>query len=227
MTTPISYLGADLTYGGALLFWGGVPVEQATPGGVDADTYARALALLLPSGPAWASEPGSVLQQLVLALAQEFARLDARAVDLVEESDPRTAAELLAEWERMYGLPDPCVEAPQTVAERRQALLGRVTAIGGQSRAFFIALAAALGYTVTITEFRSEAEAIAAGIPYTGTSWAHTWRVNVPVSVGVRGFAVGSSAVGEPLRSWGNEVLECQFQRFKPAHTSVLFAYAT
>lgn len=193
----------------------------------DQDEYRDALAALLPTGPAWPRDVGSVLMRLLWALAAEFARLDARAAQLLAETDPARTTELLADWEREVGLPDPCVTRTQTVAERRAALEGRLTAVGGQSRRFFVELAARLGYSVTIDEFTSAAAATAAGITFSGDEWAHTWRVNVPVAVAVTPFRVGAGCVGEPLRAWSNEVIECQFKRFKPAHTRVLFAYVS
>jgi uncharacterized protein YmfQ (DUF2313 family) len=82
--------------------------------------------------------------------------VDARAADLLEiESDPRTTIELLPEWEYNFGLPDPCYTAPQTIDERHLALVMRMTMLGAQSRAFFIATAAQIGYTITITEYRT------------------------------------------------------------------------
>ena len=33
------------------------------------------------------------------------------------------------------------------------------------------------------------------------------------------------SVAGEPLRSWGNNLLECTMERIKPAHTVLIFAY--
>lgn len=190
------------------------------------DEYRDALAGLLPTGAAWPRDTASALLQLVRSFAAELERLDMRAAQLLAETDPATTTELLPEWERVVGLPDPCVTTGQTVAERRQALEGRLTSVGGQSRRFFIELAARLGYSITIDEFASAAAATAAGIPFTGDGWAHTWRVNVPTTVAVTPFRVGAGSVGEPLRVWSNEVIECQFNRYKPAHTRVLFAYA-
>jgi len=170
------------------------------------DDYMSALVALLPQGAAWPMVMDSVLHRLLRAWAAEFERLDQRAAQLLSETDPAATAEMLSDWERVVGLPDPCVTTTQTVAERRQALEGRLTSVGGQSRDFFIQLAARLGYTVTIDEFPSAAAATAAGTK-------RTW------------FRAGSGAAGEPISSWGNEALECQFNRFKPAHTQVLFAY--
>lgn len=191
------------------------------------DEYRDALAALLPSGAAWPRDPESQLMRFIGGLAVEFSRLDARAAQLLAETDPASTTELLPDWERVVGLPDPCVTLAQTVAQRRQALEGRLTAVGGQSRRFFIELAARLGYSITIDEFASAGAATAAGISFTGDEWAHIWRVNVPTSVSITEFRAGAGAAGEPLRAWSNEVLECQFNRYKPAHTRVLFAYAT
>ena len=190
------------------------------------DEYRDALAALLPTGLAWPREPQSVLMQFLASLAAEFTRLDGRAAQLLAETDPASTTELLQDWERVVGLPDPCVTQVQTIAERRQALEGRLTAVGGQSRRFFVELASRLGYSITIDEFPSAAAATAAGISYSGDEWANIWRVNVPTSVAITPFRVSAGAAGEPLRAWSNEVLECQFNRYKPAHTRVLFAYA-
>lgn len=176
---------------------------------VTAAAYAAQLLALLPQGAAWRRAPGSVLSQLMTAIGEEFARLDARAESLLAEADPRSTAELLPEWETTAGLPDPCVDVPQTVEQRRAALLARLLATGGASRAYFIAVAAAHGYTVTIDE-----------------PALHTWRITASVSTAIVPFRAGLSTAGEPLRAFGDDALECLFNRIKPAHTAVLFAYA-
>lgn len=223
--------GHPLLWGSAYLIWETAMLEALRDryGMVEhsAGEYRDALAALLPTGAAWSRDPASVLMQLLAALAAELARVDLRASQLLAETDPAATAELLGDWERVVGLPDPCVTQAQTIAERRRALEGRLTAVGGQSIAFFVALAARLGYSVTIDEFASSGAATAAGIVFSGDEWAHIWRVNVPEPVAINPFRAGAGAAGEPLRSWSNEVIECQFNRYKPAHTKVLFAYAT
>jgi uncharacterized protein YmfQ (DUF2313 family) len=227
----VSEGGAQLLFGDAYLVWEQPMLEELraryglTP--YSQDEYRDALAALMPTGAAWPRDPASVLMQVLRTLAAEFERVDARAAQLLAEGDPTSVAELLADWERVVGLPDPCVTTSQTVSERRQALEAKLTSQGGQSRQFFILLAARLGYTVTIDEFPSAAAATAAGISFTGDQWAHIWRVNVPTLVGVTPFRAGAGAAGEPLRAWSNEVIECQFNRLKPAHTLLLFAYPT
>lgn len=226
----VSPSGLPVLWGSAYLIWETTMLQQLREQyGLVArsqDEYRDALAALLPSGAAWSRDPASALMKVLAALGAELERLDGRAAQLLAETDPASTTELLPDWERVVGLPDPCVTLSQTVAERRLALEGRLTAVGGQSRAFFIALASRLGYSVTIDEFASSGAATAAGISFTGDEWAHIWRVNVPTSVAITPFRAGAGAAGEPLRAWSNEVIECQFLRYKPAHTQVLFAYA-
>lgn len=149
----------------------------------------------------------------------------ARAQGLLLEMLPHTSTEMLAEWERLLGLPDPCIGQLGTTQERRAAVVAKYTETGGQSRAYFIGVAAKLGYEVTITEYRPfQVGVSAAGDALYGDDWLYAWLVNAPETT-ITEFAVGISAAGDPLRSWGNELLECAITKLKPAHTHVLFGY--
>jgi uncharacterized protein YmfQ (DUF2313 family) len=147
------------------------------------------------------------------------------AADLIlSEADPRTTYHLLSDWERVLGLPDTCAGQQSTIELRRAAVVSKVTMKGGQSRAFFIALAAKLGFVVTIDEFKQYSVMSPVNSPLYGWPWCFTWRVNVPLN-NVRHFSV-MSGVNESLSTWGNTLLECALNRFKPAHTIVQFAYS-
>ncbi len=181
---------------------------------------------LLPRGAAWPRDPDARLTQLLSGLAATQARQHARTGDLSEhESDPALALEMLPDWERAYGLPDPCTPLNATIQQRRAALLARIAARGGQSVAYFTEVAAALGYTITVEEFRPFRFGRGRfGTPLYGVDWAFAWRVRAPEAT-VTPFRFGRSAFGEPLRVWGNEQLECVLTRLKPAHTVLIFAY--
>ena len=118
--------------------------------------YRDAFLELLPQGQAWPKHSiDSVLWQACDGLNNYWGYVDGCAADLLEiESDPRKTVELLPDWERNWGLPDPCYTAPQTIAQRQIALVARMTLYGSQSREFFINFAAFLGYSITITEYR-------------------------------------------------------------------------
>lgn len=188
--------------------------------------YLRQLQALLPPGPAWPKDDAATLTRLFGALAAELSRVDGRAWQLVEEADPRTTGELFADWERVAGLPDACAEAfggTQTPAQRRAALVAKLVTLGGQTPAYFIGLAAALGYAITITEFRKHTVLSDVNYPLYNDAWHFAWQVNAALNT-VTNFNVKSN-VTEPLASWGNALLECVINRLKPAHTHVLFAY--
>ena len=105
-------------------------------------------------------------------------------------------------------------------------MVQKITNLGGQSLQFFIDLAAQLGYTITITEFQPfQVSENAVGDALNGDPWIYAWQVNAPAGA-IREFKVGESAVGDPLRNWGDDLLECVIERLKPAHTHVIFAYA-
>lgn len=192
---------------------------------MDRAAYLAQLQALLPPGDAWPRDPGATLTRLLDAIAGELAGIGARAADLIIEADPRVSGELLTDWERVCGLPDPCAGAlgDQPLAGRRERVVQRLTSRGGQSRAFFVRLAAALGYEITITEFRSFTCQSYCDDSLDPDPWRFVWRVNAP-AVTVQAMSC-ESGCDEALRTWGNEVLECSIQRFKPAHTHVLFGY--
>lgn len=192
---------------------------------LSADDYREQLIALLPSGAAWVAEPITTLYKLLYGLAEEPARVDSRANDLINEVDPRTTTELLADWERVLGLPEICAPDDHTTEERRAGVVTKLNAIGGQTPQYFIDLAETFGFTVTITEFRPFTAGSDVGTPLYGDAWAYYFQVNAPLNT-ISEFKVGQSTAGDPLRSWGNECLEYLFEKYKPAHTGVIFAYS-
>lgn len=193
--------------------------------------YTSQLKQLLPPGLAWQVPPGGVMEGLLQALAEEFARIDARSSALVDEADPRTTLELLPDWERVAGLPDSCTGAPEETYERQVALHQKLTGLGGQNRAAFIELAARIGYAIEIEEHRPFRVGDRIGAPVNGADWAFTWTVLVRPFEGVfeEGEFLAHFRAGDPvgrrLVGFGQLDVECIISRAAPAHTTVLFAY--
>ncbi len=187
--------------------------------------YEQAIKRLLPTGPAWNREPGSLLSALTNALVQIFARVDSRVHDLIEESYPDSTLWLLPEFETLVGLPDECVKLADTIALRRQDVKARLTAQGGASKQYFTELARSLGYEITITEFFPFLmNRNVMGDPLHGDTWAFVWQVHA-TGGSYRYFEYGHSFMGEPYVTFNNERLECVFEKYKPAHTIVIFSY--
>jgi uncharacterized protein YmfQ (DUF2313 family) len=230
------------------------------------DEYADAFASLLPRGAAWPREPDTILMALINGLAQIWGEpVDARAADLLErESDPRMTAEMLPDWERNWGLPDPCYAEPLTVNDRRIALVQRMTIQGAQSRQFFIDVAKQIGYSITITEYRPFMVGIdrvgdnrvigtgitmydqfghiilnPAGTPVQAGQYSeYPYMLGVPENrfywtvhvgqVSLKWFrcASGQTGVDPHLRIGIATDLECLLNRWKPAHTQIIFDYS-
>ncbi len=189
-----------------------------------AEDYRDQMLALQPPGSALPTDRNSTWANILLAFGDELARAEASAEQIIEETDPRTISALLTDWERAYGLPDSCVTTEQTTDQRREAVVARYTHRGDQSRAAFIALAAKLGYTITITEFRPHTCEHDCEHPVYDDPWAYAWQVNAPLET-VRESTCESSCE-DPLRAWGNELLECAIRRQAQAHNTVIFSYS-
>jgi len=193
------------------------------------EQYLSLLQNLLPPGRAWTRDAGADLTKLLAALADELARDHNRADALVAEADPRTTLELLGDWERVAGLPDPCANITESIQERRAALVARLTLRGGQSVGYFLSIADALGYAgVTIEEFTPFRCGISqCGIDELGDEsiWFQ-WVVNVPGPRVIK-FQCGLSQCGIDTLTNINraEDLECQIFRYAPAHSVPVFSY--
>ena len=244
------------------------PDKHVTRSGED---YAEAMQALLPLGQAWPRHNDSILMKVVRGLTRIWGDFEIRASTLLEvESDPRSTIELLPDWERNWGLPDPCYEAPLSIDERRLALLMRMTMIGAQSREFFIAIAAMIGYTITITEYRpffiamdgcGDCRVYGAGVT-SDTPMRNQWgqlimnaRGDGPVQEGELSawpcyglgplanryywtvhvdtakliwfrVTAGQAGVDPHLRLGLADDLECLLNRWKPAHTQIVFDYS-
>jgi len=184
--------------------------------------HAELLTLLLP-------KPYETTDKVLAAsLAAEGAALDqahASAQVVAEGISPAGADGLfLADWERVYALPDTCAGGyAQTQAERIAAVLSKMRQRGGLSRSYYISLAKALGYEITIEEHSVFVCGSTCGQALNNEPWRYVWTVRAPATT-VRPFTA-RSACGDPLASWGNTLLECVINRLKPAHTYVIFAY--
>lgn len=194
--------------------------------GLTADEYRHQLFALLPPGMVWPTQPESTLHRLLAGEALEFVRVDRRALDLMAEADPRQASELFPEWEASFSLPSRCAPAEQSLADRRVALIGRIVGRGGLRADDYIDLAEGLGYEGTQIIGQREAtmelgggagpRGAEIGDAMNGEDWLWAWDVLVPSGV-IREAVIGASEIGDPLRSWGDELVECAMHEAAPS----------
>ncbi len=173
------------------------------------EDYLRLFQSLLPTGKIWNRTPDSTLTKLLYGLADEFARIEQRSFDLVDESIPSQVDELLEDYENDYGLNQEKLELGKTTAQRVADLLAKFTEYGGTHKEYFEDIATELGYTITLEYFT----------PF----WA---------GVGVAGDAIGPLVnmfywkvliAIEADINYNTERLMSEISKYKPAHTLVLF----
>ncbi len=162
--------------------------------------YLQQLQALLPLGRAWPRDPDAVLTRRLQALADELARVDARAAAALDEVIPDHAAERLPEWEVLTGV------------SGREAVLAQLSAQGGSTETYFIELTDVLGLAITIDDDL--------------TGYQPNFTCVSPCNAALQGFnkrfwwQVTVAAAGP------QPALEALFIKLKPAHTRVTFFYA-
>lgn len=135
--------------------------------------------------------------------------LKASADSLLLEMFPDTTTRMIDRWEARLGIPT--VETDQ-LAVRQQRVAAKWRALGGMSVPFFTALAASMGFQITITE-------CVGGNP-------NVWTVTV-LNQQTYQFVAGEAAAGDSLLSWNAQTaLEGLFNELKPGTSRIIFAYS-
>lgn len=193
---------------------------------VTREGWLETLRALMPTGQAWSRDPDAIITKLLDGLAAVFLAAQVRLETLLQEWEPRRADAMLTDWERLLGLPDACAPSGQQTMDRQLAAYSRLTEQGGQSRAYFINLAARMGEPgCTITEFRPATCNSNCNSSLNSLADAFVWRVNIPRPAQVPRWATCNSDCNSSLQQYTPSAIECIFTRRKPAHTTVLFAY--
>ena len=196
--------------------------------------YVSQIKALLPPGPAWPrGDAASLFAMFIEVWASEFARVQDRAEVLLDEADPRKTLECFTEWLDEWGIPDECLRAwagltreGMTVTELRRSLLHKIRTPGGQSAAYFISLARVFSYIITVEEYKPWTVLSTVNDLFADTYWHYRWRVTSYYECASNMFYHNTmGSVREPLAWWGDAIIECLINRYKPAHTRVFFAY--
>ena len=191
--------------------------------------WATQEASILPPGLFWSgfrAETGRG-HALLRARGAGFSALEESAEQLLVDAFPGTTAQMLADWEKTLGLPDICTPGDLTMVERVEAVVEKLTRIGGMTAAFFEGLAARLGYQITVRQYTPAR----CGIARCGVSelapleTAYHWRVKVAGPRLTRARC-GITRCGESLGVFRiAEDLECLLRRLCPAGTYLHFNY--
>lgn len=131
------------------------------------------------------------------------------AAALLSEIFADQAASLISDWERVCAL---LPSVADTLQARRSRVVSKLAETGSLTRVYFTALAASMGYTVTITE------------PF-ATDGPHVWKMTFS-GTPVYEFYADESCAEELLLDWPVQTaVEALFQELKPAHSRLIFGY--
>ncbi|EIF9059078.1 DUF2313 domain-containing protein, partial [Salmonella enterica] len=173
---------------------------------MNADDYRDVLALLLP--PVSYDSNGPRLGAELQAEAALLSRSERAIRRLLTAITLTTSVDFLPDWERLYALtPSP----DDTLQQRCQRVLAKISETGGLSREYFIQLAKTLGYDIAITEpepFRCGRNRCGERLWIREIIWVWIVTINSGNKVPVYHFRCGRSATGERLLSFGYNALE-------------------
>lgn len=179
----------------------------------NADEYTSAIQSLLPVGRVWPKMSDSVISAVIRSLAEAYQHSDADATQLLMDSFPGSSSALLPEWEATLGLPDDCAcNVSNDEITRRHAVISKLIGTGGQSATYFISLAKAMGYGISIKQYRQARAGLSVcGDAINGDRWPYVWEVNV------------TNASNDSTCSL--KLLLCRLAEFSPAHTKFALTY--
>ncbi len=186
------------------------------------------LLALVPDGWAATRDPDDYGGAIFLPAATEFSLIEASALSLLPQIDPRQAPQLLADWERMLG-PDPCQVASQVNDSVAAGLVafGRLTNAGTICAGYFERYALSIGETITIAEFPGyQLGAVqCGGNELVQPSEACSFQVSLPAT-NVTQWQCGASCCGDSLGSFSPSVMQCMIANGAPLYAQPYFKYS-
>jgi len=191
-----------------------------------ADNYRDLILKLLPPGKAWTRDQDSWAFKFAAAMGVEPSRIDGRVKDMLREIDPRYSTELLSDFEREYGLPDECSVIGNSPEQRRQDLIARITAYGGQSFAYFTEVMANAGTPITISMKSPFRVGSRIQQRLRGPGYRYIWFVDVPAGTLVYAVA-GEAVTDDPIvQIVDDSNVICFLEKNKPAHTYIHYTFS-
>lgn len=200
----------------------------------------------LPTGWLWDAFriPGKMMYRLLAAVALAYEDMTAALCHLVVELNPFSTEQMIAEWERACGLPDPCLPAAATLEERRAWVIFRLAKRKWTTATDWRDLAALFGLEIAITPgwyvqrqalFGDYAEPYASAefpVPFRAFPKLGRFRVYIDVmNIEFAGFEYGApganAGAGFPI-PFGDadsriDAFKCMIDRVRPGNVVVIW----
>lgn len=179
------------------------------------------------SPPGYSRSPDAVWGKQLGPAAAEASLIEQMGEVLHHEIDPRQSIYLLPEWQAEFGADPYGVDTSAMITPELQAYLyQRLINRGGQSRAFYIALAESLGVSISITEFvvTRYDQAVYDDGAYVEPPAQFQWLVTLPATETTIGV-YDALQYDEASETIAQSPIASIISGLAPAHTQVIFSY--
>ena len=168
---------------------------------------------------------GSTLRKILLGLASEWLNFRSKINEVYNEYNPKTATKMIEEWEQFVGIPDDCIPVASTIEQRRLNVLLKLAGINATTEKQFKNVASILGYNIEVSNGVSTST-FPLTLPFLLISEASapfTIVITLPSSIKPSGFPLTFPFT---LTSQQPAILDCLFNKLKPANTQLFFRYS-
>ena len=167
----------------------------------------------------------STLRKILLGLASEWLNFRDKINEVVNEYNPQKTTALIQEWEAFVGIPDDCIPVASTIEQRRLNVLLKLAGINVTTEKQFKNVASILGYNIEVSNGVSTST-FPLTLPFLLISEASapfTIVITLSSSIKPSGFPLTFPFT---LTSQQPAILDCLFNKLKPANTQLFFRYS-
>ena len=167
----------------------------------------------------------STLRKILIGLASEWLNFRDKINEVSSEYNPQKTTALIQEWEQFVGIPDSCIPVASTIEQRRLNVLLKLAGINATTEKQFKNVASILGYNIEVSNGVATST-FPLTLPFLLISEASapfTIVITLPSSIKPSGFPLTFPFT---LTSQQPAILDCLFNKLKPANTQLFFRYS-
>ncbi|MCK5591696.1 MAG: DUF2313 domain-containing protein [Candidatus Pacebacteria bacterium] len=177
----------------------------------------KILPAYLPDGKVFEAKnkPGSNTYKFLDALLKSFVLFERNIDDVLKEMNISTTEDLIARWEKEYGIPSSCITVATTLEERRNNIIRKVNMEGVQTIQDFTDLIESFGFETIVRP----------GYYFNPT---YKFYVYVDLSATLNEEIYPFDDNGYPfilLYELSTGIIECIMRRLVPANVDLVFRY--
>jgi len=189
------------------------------------ESHADSLSDYLPSGRLFESARvgNSNFRKLLLGLAGELFNAEGYLKSIANEYDINTTTLFIGEWEGALGIPDSCFSTSGSIEERRRNILVKLASLGVQTSDDFEELGSIFGVDVKVSAGIDVSSVFPMTFPFIFFDSALDARFTIVVDFKVQTASRFPLTFQFTFGSDGIAILECLFNKLKPANCNIIF----